>query len=166
MLKASVQVKGADRAKRSIGELINKLDGNNQVLIGVQKGTLSQSDENKKPIPLAVIAAANHFGTKDIPARPYLDVALTENSANYSKTFKELLPDVLDGKKSTGDLLRSLGNQAASDVRVYMDELASPPNAPATVRRKKGEDNPLIDTGHMKQSIQFEIAREPVEEGL
>ncbi len=57
-MKASVQVINADKAKRSVSELGKRLAGNDKVLVGVQKGA-GDSDEGT---PLAVIAAANHFG--------------------------------------------------------------------------------------------------------
>jgi hypothetical protein len=38
-----------------------------------------------------------------------------------------------------------------------MTTLDSPPNAPATVEAKFGQDNPLIDTGRLRQSIDSEV---------
>lgn len=165
-MKARVEVKNADSAKRSLEALINNLGDNTQVLIGVQKGAGNYDDG----LPLAVVAAANHFGANlaaniSIPARPFLDVAIEKNQRKYSVTAKNLLPKVLEGEMEMDQLLDSIGLQAASDVQEFMVELKTPPNAPRTVK-KKGSSNPLIDSGHLVQSIRHEIAREPVEEGL
>lgn len=165
-MKARVEVKNADSAKRSLQTLMKNLGKDTQVLIGVQKGAGTYDDG----LPIAVVAAANHFGANlsnrvSIPARPFLDVAIENNRRKYSNTAKHLIPKVLDGDLEMDQLLDSLGLQAASDVQDYMVELKTPPNAPSTIRRKKSS-NPLIDTGNLVQSIRHQIAREPVEEGL
>jgi len=37
-----------------------------------------------------------------------------------------------------------------------MTALDQPPNAPSTVARKRGSTNPLIDTGQLRRSIDWE----------
>ena len=204
MAKATVRVKNADRAIRSASEVIKRLKGANQVLVGVQKGAGAYEDGTL----IAVIAAANHFGaeikhpggvsygyrtrkeaeegkvrflkagegfmelgktkpgTITIPARPFLDAAIAKNQKHYAKIFEELLPLVISGGKTTEQVLDAVGLAAASHVQDYMVELKDPPNAPATVARKKGQNNPLIDTGNLRQSIRHEIAQDVVTEGL
>lgn len=163
-MKAQVQVINADRAKRSVAALAKRLAGNDKVLIGVQKGAGSYEDGT----PIAVIAAANHFGTTTfpkIPARPYLDVAIAKNQRRYANLAKHQVPKVLEGELDLEQVLDQMGLAAAADVQEYMVELRDPPNARYTIE-KKGSDNPLIDDGHLRQSIRHEVASEPVEEGL
>jgi len=163
-MKPSVSVSGADAVKRTIEELAESLGGPNNVLIGVQKGA---GEYNKSQVGVAVIAAVNHFGSADghIPARPYLDVGILNNMDRYADIMENMLPDVMDGNISLDTMLNALGLAAASDVQEYMVELRDPPNSPFTIQKKKS-DNPLIDTGFLRQSIRHEIAREQIEEGL
>ena len=203
MIKAGVSVTGADEAMRSVMTHIKKLQGRNQVLVGVQKGEGAYEDGSQ----VAVIAAANHFGAtiksaggvsygyktrKDaengqvrflekgagfmelgktgagvikIPPRPFLDAAITKNQKQYSKIFERSLPEVLDGKLSTEDVLSRVGEAASGHVQQYMIELRDPPNAASTIRKKKS-DNPLNDTGFLRQSIRHQVATESVTEGV
>lgn len=165
-MKFRTQVRGTDRAKRSIAAYMKRLSGHRQVLVGVQKGAGDYEDGT----PIAVIASANQFGATlpngvEIPARPFLDVAINKNRKKYARTMAEMLPKVLDGEPSVEEILDTIGLQAVGDVQEYMVELHDPPNSPVTIA-KKGSNNPLIDTGNLRQSIRHEIAKEPVEEGL
>ena len=166
MLNAHVEVIGADRARTALGEMIKRLGDKTQVLIGVQKGEPPYEDGTAT----AVIAAANHFGANlaggaVIPPRPFLDVAVEKNSRRYTRVMEELIPGVMEGKTTTQQMLDQVGQAAASDVQEFMTDLRDPPNAPSTIA-KKGSDNPLIDNGHLKQSIRHQIAIEPVTEGI
>ncbi|QGH75045.1 hypothetical protein RostovM3_00035 [Vibrio phage Rostov M3] len=58
-----------------------------------------------------------------------------------------------------------MGVVAVAGVQNYIDELRSPANAPSTVERK-GADNPLVDTGEMKQSVTYNIQTGRPSEGL
>lgn len=163
-MKAQVQIINADRAKRSVADLAKRLAGHSKVLVGVQKGAGNYNDGT----PIAVIAAANHFGTTTepkIPARRFLDVAVANKSKRYANIVKRQIPKVLDGKIDMDAVLDAIGNAAVGDVQDYITDLSEPANAPSTIA-KKGSSNPLIDTGNLKQSIRHEIAREHVEEGL
>lgn len=166
-MKARVEVKHADRAKRTVEALAKRLRTKaDRVLVGVQKGAGNYDDGT----PIAVIAAANHFGATmpngaEIPARPFLDVAISKNQRRYSAMAKEMVPEVLNQKRTMTQVLDSIGLAAAADVQGYMVELQDPPNSPITIARK-GSANPLIDTGHLRQSIRHQLSSEPVEEGL
>ena len=167
MIKMSVNVINAGGAKRSISGLFKRLKEQAQigrraqVLVGVQKGAGNYDDGT----PIAVIAAANHFGTSTIPARRFLDVAVANNSKRYANIVRDQIPKVLRGKMDMDAVLNAIGNAAVGDVQDYMVDLRTPPNAPSTIK-KKGSDNPLVDTITLRPNIRHEIAREPVEEGL
>ena len=49
-----------------------------------------------------------------------------------------------------------LGEKVVADVQRKIVALKDPPNAPSTIA-KKGSANPLIDTGRLRQSIDFEV---------
>ncbi|MGH9932940.1 MAG: hypothetical protein ACREA9_27450, partial [Pyrinomonadaceae bacterium] len=61
--------------------------------------------------------------------------------------------------------LEAVGVVAAGQVKVYMTELKTPPNAASTIKRKKS-DNPLIQDGHLRGSVTYAVGVEPVTEGL
>ncbi len=107
---------------------------------------------------LVMRAMANEFGTRTIPERSFLRATMDRNRQKYAV----LLAEALEGSPSEAELERRLariGAIATGDVQQFMTELRHPPNAWATIR-KKGSDNPLIDTGELRRSIDARVARE------
>lgn len=100
---------------------------------------------------LIEIAQWNHWGTRTIPARPWLLEAQEAHGDDWLQAWADALQELAD----TGDTdryllrLRQLGVVAVADAQAALTDLRDPPNAAGTVRRK-GSDNPLIDTGHLR----------------
>ena len=116
-----------------------------------------QSDEESYPNgeTVAKIAAWNHFGTEDIPARPYLTKAMDENTRRLESFSAKIFKRIMDGEnieKSLG----LLGEEVVSVIRRMITTLNQPPNAPSTIK-KKGSSNPLIDTGRLRASQRWAI---------
>lgn len=96
-----------------------------------------------------------------IPARRWLDTGAESGT-------KEILGAVRDGIKDGRDsrqIIAMAGNEAEGAIRQYMRDLKSPPNAASTVR-KKGSNNPLIDSGNLVQSVTSKVTRKKPQEGL
>ena len=53
-------------------------------------------------------------------------------------------------------MLGQTGEAIAGQLRESIINLTEPPLAPATVARK-GSDKPLVDTGHMLASVDYEV---------
>ncbi|HXK36114.1 MAG TPA: hypothetical protein VJ553_00855 [Candidatus Paceibacterota bacterium] len=141
-------------------EALLRLTGANAVLVGVLRGTgVHPYAENGQTI--AEIAWWNEFGTGRIPERPFLRWTLRENDY-YRKHMMMALRASLLGKVDPIRGLKIVGAQAASDVRMMITNGDFVPNAEATIRKKSTsagiKDKPLIDTGALRQSIQFELA--------
>lgn len=105
--------------------------------------------------------------TGSIPARPFLRPGV-ENAAPTLVLLAEVqLPKVLSKEMTMRQLLEQLGQLAEGSVKKQITDLKSPPNAKSTIK-KKGSDNPLIDTGNLRQSIRYVIGGkdEPIEEGI
>lgn len=106
--------------------------------------------------PVTNVAAWNEFGTSRAPARPFMRNA---NANRIREPVRALLAARLDGHLIVDHKLASqVGNVAKREYQQEIRELDRPPNAPATVARKKSE-NPLIDTGKLRQSITHEVVR-------
>ena len=86
-------------------------------------------------------ALYNHFGTEDIPARPFLQ--FDQNAA--AKLVRKAI--VSDGD-TVGMIKVGLTGMIQENIR----ELKRPANADSTIK-KKGSSNPLIDTGAMRQAV-------------
>lgn len=100
----------------------------------------------------------NHYGTRHIPARPWLLNSMREHRAKYLEMLKAGASDILMGRKTMQMVLRGLGVTAKGDVQQSLVALKEPPNARSTIVAK-GSDNPLIDTGRMNTSTTWKLDR-------
>lgn len=93
----------------------------------------------------------------EIPARPFIRSTADERRDDYAELMSGYWQDILDLKIGIKQALVLIGQQVESDVKAKMITLKTPPNAPATIRKKLGVDNPLIDTGALLSSIRYGI---------
>lgn len=98
--------------------------------------------------------------TITIPARSYVRSTMDENQERYHETSKQLLGRMVDGDMNKNRALEIMGQLIEGDIKRKIVTLRNPPNAPATVRAKKGEDNPLVNTGLLGGSIRFVVKQE------
>lgn len=104
---------------------------------------------------VAYVAAIQEFGAPavKIPARPFMQPTVRQKKDEWVKIVSKYLPQVVLGKKTAFDVLDLVGRVAAADIKTTISSIYSPPNAPATIKRK-GSSKPLIDTGLMLASVQ------------
>ena len=110
----------------------------------------------KAPGDVLDIATWNHFGTRTIPERPFLDNAMRDNRAKYRKAMEVAARKMLMGETGMGTVLSRLGIMAQGDVQQEIETLREPPNAASTIRQK-GSSNPLVDTRRMLGSVTYEV---------
>ena len=107
------------------------------------------TEKGKRPLTTAEVAVFNHFGTKRIPARPFLDVGIQSQQDKIIKAGKE----VFSKTRSLGLAADAMGAVAVSAVQQYISRNnIPPPLSPETIKRK-GSSHALIDTGQLRQSI-------------
>ena len=110
----------------------------------------------KAPGDILDIATWNHFGTRTIPERPFLDNAMRDNRNAYRKAMKTSAKRLLLGETSMTAVLNKLGLFAQGHVQAEIVALRDPPNAPSTIKAK-GSSSPLIDTGRMRQAVTYDV---------
>ncbi len=130
------------RALRKRVEAIHK-----RVLIGVPAGKVEADGT-----PLALVAAANEFGTSTIPERSFLRSGIHEHMPEFVHLSGELLPHVADGTMTEDAALNIVGLKAADAVKAKIIDGPFEANAPATIARKKSS-RPLVDSGALRQGI-------------
>lgn len=133
-------------ADMGLGRLMAALDALDGA--GVEVGFLDGGPE-------AMRAAFNEYGTATIPARPFVRSTFEANADAYLGMVDGMVGEVLRGKSGVKSL-RRLGARMQRDVQQAIDAWSSPPNAPATIRRK-GHNNPLVDTGSMRRAVRWRI---------
>jgi hypothetical protein len=144
---------GWKRIKKSWGELEGSF-----TKVGVQAGAIYENrqiaggDAGTAFSDLVTIAAANEYGTKRIPSRPFMRNAFDQNQGGLREIKLKAHSDLLTGKRTTKKALALIGTWFEAKVKLSIKNMLSPPNAPSTIKRKKSS-HPLIDTGQLIQSI-------------
>lgn len=115
-------------------------------------GSIRNTDQ-----PLAVIAAIHEFGLGDMPQRSFLRSAYDENLPMINKMIQRVANGAVFGL-GTNAALNQLGNVVQGMAQRKIVDGPFVPNSPATIKRKKSS-KPLIDTGHLRQSIRYVIER-------
>lgn len=133
---------------RMLAELADK-----EVRIGFQHGEASEDDGTD----ICDIAAWNELGTEHIPSRPFLRKSVDENEGKINQFLQAEARSLASGKTAE-TLLNEIGNFQKSLVQEKITEGSFAPNAESTIRRK-GSSKPLIDTGRMRQSVNYVIKR-------
>ena len=136
--------------KRYFREL-KKLE-NMEVAVGFQDGS---SYENGATV--MEVAAYNEFGSSDTPARPFMKQSFESHGDELQAACDEVNRTLANGG-NTQQALEKLGVMAKGLIQ---EEIASgnfAPNAASTIA-KKGSDKPLIDTGNMRQSVNYVVIR-------
>lgn len=163
--RAKVKVTSKYGGKR-IDHLL-KMQGTEAVKVGVLKGAgvhPGPRGEKRKAFTatIAEIAWWNEFGTSTIPERPFLRWTMKENDY-YRGHLKKALFKAMTTRKDPVVWLKKVAMTAAKDMRNMIRNGAFEPNAPATIRKKSTKSGrkakPLIDTGTLRQSIQWEVDR-------
>lgn len=106
-------------------------------------------------LTIVQVARFNHYGTKTIPARAFLDVSLAEKQDYLAHTLRRDLEKGIPIDQA----LERVGNRAVSVVQSYITDLKTPPNAESTIKNKRSS-NPLIDTGLMRGAVTFKVQSE------
>jgi hypothetical protein len=155
MIKTNV--KGVQEAKAAIKKSLEEFASNKFITVGIHEDAGSREDGETN----AQIGAFNHFGTINIPARPWLDVGVMQGASVYSDVIK----NTAEAGGNLDQALEQVGVLAVGYAQEYITELSDPPNSPATIAMK-GSSNPLIDTGVMRSSVSYKVAEVKPEEGI
>lgn len=91
-----------------------------------------------------------------IPARPYIRSTIDENQEEYGKIIESLFSRVIDGNLSLFSALDLLGQKVESDIKRKIVTLKNPPNAAATIRKKKSA-NPLVNEGTLLGAVRYVV---------
>jgi hypothetical protein len=105
--------------------------------------------------PVAMIAAIQDFGAPGagIPPRPFFRNMIADKQREWPKAIADLL--VANGYDAAKTLDQT-GQAVAGQLRQSIRDTNQPPLAAGTIRRK-GFDTPLVDTGHMLNSVDHEV---------
>lgn len=125
------------------------------------------SDAGEHPdaeINMVELARVHEFGatikqgnsTIVIPERSFIRSGFDSKKKNINKQAEKLLTDVITMKTTAKPAMESLGQVIVTQLQKYLTNLSQPPNAASTIAQK-GSSNPLIDEGHLRDSIVYKV---------
>lgn len=134
------------------------------ILAGVRQAKGAETQEGDD-ITLVEIASVNEFGNIDqkadgaIPPRPFMRSTMDEKRDEYAEDMADIIRNAISGKRTVAKGFQRLGLKVVTDIQRKIKSNDFQKNADSTIAAKGGgEVKPLIDTGRLRQSIDFEFS--------
>lgn len=106
---------------------------------------------------LAEVAAYNEFGSSNTPARPFMRQSF-ENHESELQAACDMANQTLLNGGTAESALSQVGVDVVGLIKEEMIDGGFAPNAESTIRRK-GSEQPLVDTGTLFQSVKYVVKR-------
>lgn len=131
----------------------------------LKAGVLDDATNIRTGMKVAEYAAYNEFGTSSIPSRPFL----RNTYAAKGQEWVQNLGMALANRRGIKESLQLVGMRMVDDIVQTIQKGVPPANADATIKRKRKDitgtggggtysPGPLVDTGSLIRSIQYEVA--------
>ncbi len=150
MITADATTSG--KSDKFLKSLVKRLGGDTDILVGVPADATPYPDGTS----VAMVGAVHEFGGGNSPERSFIRSSFDEHQKKYITMAQKLVKKVIDKGGDIELVAELIGTEAAADVVDNINAIQTPPNTAATIL-KKGSSNPLVDTGHLKQSIRHEV---------
>lgn len=144
-------MRGGGKFKRMLEQMAERGDLGARVQVGIIEQATYKDGQS-----VAQVAAWNEFGTTHIPSRPFFRQTIAQNKSQWAKHAASVL------KAHHYDVPLALGLMGEVVKGQLIDTIQNfnqPPNAASTVA-KKGFNKPLIDTGTLWRSIDYQVVDE------
>lgn len=134
---------------------------NNSVYVGIQQKDTTRDGDDVTNAELLFIHT-NGSPARNIPARPVIESAIKDSSAQLSKIMLRAAQYALQGKFAEATKQLHIAGTRGRDVsKLWFTNPKNhwPPNAPSVIKEKlkKGstDPKPLIDTGELRNAISY-----------
>ncbi|CNI67490.1 Uncharacterised protein [Yersinia massiliensis] len=149
-------ISGGDKLEAALAAISENIKL--QMNVGILAGATNRDTGD----PIAPYAAANEFGTLNIPARPFMRNTVAEKSGDWGRTLGRLVIGKAHEPGGIKKAFNILGAVMVQDIRDSIEHSIPPPNTQSTInnKRRKGRASPdktLVDSGSMQSAVDFEI---------
>lgn len=141
-------IKRPDKALKELERIQKSLKGPDLVKIGLPKGSNAYPDGTS----VIMVGAVHEFGSpsRGIPQRSFLRATLLQHSKAYKSLFAKLSKKIISGDMTKSQALNIMGLTVQRDI---VDRISDGIDPELSTR----EGTPLIDTGHLRQSITYKV---------
>lgn len=149
-------ISGGDKLEAALAAISENIKM--QMNVGILAGATNRDTGD----PIAPYAAANEYGTLNIPARPFMRNTVAEKSGEWGRTLGGLVVGKAHDAGSIEKAFNILGAVMVQDIRDSIEHSIPPPNTQSTInnKRRKGRASPdktLVDSASMQGAVDFEI---------
>jgi hypothetical protein len=143
-------IRGGQKLEAALAQLAGKVAKPATLKVG-----FLQNAKYPDGTPVAMIAAIQDFGAPkvNIPPRPFFRNMIRRKQKEWAPAIANLLKG--NGFDAVAALNKT-GQAISGQLRQSIQDTNTPPLKPATIRRK-GFAKPLVDTGHMLNSVDYEV---------
>jgi hypothetical protein len=143
-------LRGGERLQQRLHEIARNLDQPSTLRVGFLENATYPDGK-----PVGMIAAIQDFGAPrvNIPPRPFFRNMIADKQGEWPAAIAGLLKDSDYDVRYT---LEQTGQAISGQLRQSIVDTNAPPLKPQTIARK-GFDKPLVETGHMLNSIDYEV---------
>ena len=148
-LRVRTSQKGGDKVRR----ILREGGKGRQPKISVGFFSTAKYQDGTK---VAEVAAIQEFGAPNagIPERPFFRQSVVILEADLKNIVRNIVnPETMVLTKNDADII---GAYAQGVIQDRITELRDPPNSPKTIALKQSS-NPLVDTGHLRQSVTWSV---------
>ena len=124
-----------------------------EVRVGFQHGQATEEDGTD----VCDVAMWNELGTENMPSRPFLRKSVDENESKIKEFLEGEVKALVNGA-DVEQILKEIGLFQKDLIQEKITEGSFASNADSTIQRK-GSSKPLIDTGRMRQSVNYVIQK-------
>lgn len=142
--------RGWSKAKRAVTSVVANMAQY------VDVGVLEKKDARSDDIGNMELALIHELGLGDVPERSFIRDTIDLNVNKYRLLIKNLAWRIAVGHIRKKQALNFIGMMVQADMRARITAGIPPPNAESTIARK-GSSTPLIDTGQLRASIDYEV---------
>jgi hypothetical protein len=167
-LYAAVRVKSITVKKSSEGIIRSSL-ANVAVVAGIPEG----SNPYPNGTPVVEVAYQHEFGdptprtytsprgntvsVSGVPERSFMRTTANEKRGEWAQKAAQAVKRIIAGAKVEQEMAQ-LGSQMEVAIKNKIVEISEPPNSPQVIA-EKGSNNPLVDTGHLVNSIRYDVRK-------
>lgn len=117
-----------------------------------------RKEKNKPPYPSIIdVAIKNNFGI-GVPRREFMAEAAKKWQKQWNENLEKVQYGMVRGHMDVAKFLDTMGQSGASIISETIRDWTTPPNSAFTVEMK-GSNNPLVDSGDMKNAPRHEIRK-------
>lgn len=147
------KVVGGKKLDLALRAIEKKITSSGVLRMGFLEKATYPAGKKGPALHVAQVAFWNEFGTIRAPARPAFRTTIQRKSKDWGDRLgKAVIATNYDGRKA----LALVGQSMRDDLENSIAQWSSPPNAPSTIRAK-GFDKPLIFSGTMQRSPDYEV---------